>query len=81
MTITNFYFRNLRPHPNVVLLLGVCQNPVCIVTEFLPRGSLWDILNSTQPINTSLKKKIIRDVASGLYHLHNEVGKLLKNFQ
>ena len=31
-------------HPNVVLFMGLCLNPVCIVTEFCARGSLADVL-------------------------------------
>ena len=34
-------------HPNVCLFLGCClQPPSCyaIVTELVPRGSLWDVL-------------------------------------
>jgi hypothetical protein len=28
----------LRPHVNIVQFLGVCLNPLCVVTEFLPNG-------------------------------------------
>jgi serine/threonine protein kinase len=32
-------------HPNVVLYMGICLSPqVCIVTEYVVRGSLFDIL-------------------------------------
>ena len=31
-------------HPNIVLFMGLCLNPVCIVTEFCARGSLSDVL-------------------------------------
>ena len=28
----------LRPHVNIVQFLGVCLNPLCIITEFLSNG-------------------------------------------
>jgi hypothetical protein len=31
-------------HPNVVLFMGVCLEPPCIVTEWCGRGSLYDVL-------------------------------------
>ena len=30
----------LRPHVNIVQFLGVCLNPLCIVSEFLPNGEI-----------------------------------------
>jgi serine/threonine protein kinase len=67
----------LRPHPNVVLFLGVVQDPVCIVTEYMSKGSLDHILKSDIPIGQSLMIKIMKDAASGLFHLHNEVNFLI----
>ena len=32
-------------HPNIVALLGVSIRPMCIVLEFAPMGSLFDILD------------------------------------
>ncbi len=31
-------------HPNVVMFMGLCLNPVCVVTEFCARGSLSDVM-------------------------------------
>ena len=31
-------------HPNIVLFMGLCLNPVCIVTELCARGSLCDVI-------------------------------------
>jgi len=60
-------------HPNVVLFMGACTNPpnLCIVTEFLPRGSLWHILHDRN-INISWKLiiKMATDAARGMYYLH-----------
>ena len=31
-------------HPNVVMFLGVCTEPPCVITEFCARGSMLDAL-------------------------------------
>jgi ankyrin repeat protein len=60
-------------HPNVVLFMGACTNPpnLCIVTEYLPRGSLWHILHD-RSVNISWKLiiKMATDAARGMYYLH-----------
>lgn len=35
-------------HPNVVLFMGLCLDPPCIVTEFCARGSLYDVLKKAR---------------------------------
>ena len=35
-------------HPNVVLFMGLCLEPPCIVTEFCARGSLYDVLKKAR---------------------------------
>lgn len=58
-------------HPNVVLLMGACLNPlnqVVIVTEFLPRGNLKECMMEIKSL--PLRLKISHDIASGLSWLH-----------
>ncbi|KAL6063114.1 Tyrosine-protein kinase receptor [Balamuthia mandrillaris] len=69
--------QNLRPHSNVVLLLGVCvhpEHPLCIVTELLPKGSLLDFLKSQEAANLNHKDllRIAKGIAAGMQHLHAE---------
>uniref|UniRef100_A0A5B7AGN7 non-specific serine/threonine protein kinase n=1 Tax=Davidia involucrata TaxID=16924 RepID=A0A5B7AGN7_DAVIN len=60
-------------HPNVVLFMGaVTHSPnLSILTEFLPRGSLFKLLHRT---NTQLDEKrrmrMTLDVAKGMNYLH-----------
>eukprot|EP01119_Soliformovum_irregulare_P018574 TRINITY_DN572_c0_g1_i4.p1 TRINITY_DN572_c0_g1~~TRINITY_DN572_c0_g1_i4.p1 ORF type:complete len:2028 (+),score=485.52 TRINITY_DN572_c0_g1_i4:812-6085(+) len=65
--------KNLRPHVNLIHLLGVCSNseyPLSIVTEFMPRGSLDKLLALELPIKTKLS--ICSGIAAGMMHLHLE---------
>jgi len=68
--------KNLRPHPNVCDLLGVCTKPefpICIVTELLSEGSLVDLIqNGKISIDANLAVTIAKDIASGMSHLHKE---------
>jgi serine/threonine protein kinase len=68
--------RNIRPHPHVLLSLGVCTDPgypLCILTEFMAKGSLWDYLeNSSNDVTNAQKLKILGDVAKGMQHLVSE---------
>jgi len=61
---------HIQPHRNVVQFLGICTSPVlCIVTEFMERGSLADYLKSDSELDWELKTRVITDVASGMAHL------------
>jgi len=61
--------RNMKPHRNVVLFLGIIVNPFCIVTEFLGKGDLWSYLKTNSPMDWKLKLRIINDIALGMQHL------------
>jgi Protein tyrosine and serine/threonine kinase len=65
--------RQLRPHRNVVQLLGVCDEPFCLVTEFVDRGALdaW-LREQTVAPKVSLLQSICRGIACGVFHLHEE---------
>ncbi|KYR02832.1 SMAD/FHA domain-containing protein [Tieghemostelium lacteum] len=60
-------------HPNVVLFMGTCnlQGDLSIVTEYLNRGSVRDVLNSPKPIDWNTKIKMSIDIAQGMNYLHN----------
>ncbi|KAL6076205.1 ptk6 protein tyrosine kinase [Balamuthia mandrillaris] len=67
--------RKLRPHPNVVQLIGVCMNPdypLCIVMEYMPRGCLLDYLRKGNELDEKRMVLMARDVAAGMLHLHSE---------
>lgn len=68
------FVRSLRPHPNCVLFLGITTppDPVCIITEFVERGSLETLLLSKEEISPDVKLKIVKGIALGMFHLHSE---------
>ncbi|CAA7060147.1 unnamed protein product [Microthlaspi erraticum] len=64
--------RKLR-HPNVLLFMGaVCsEKKSAIVMEYLPRGSLFKILHSSnQPLDKKRRLRMALDVARGMNYLH-----------
>jgi serine/threonine protein kinase len=65
---------NLKPHPNVVKLIGVCKEPqFAIVLEYMEHGSLEKLVfNHEIKLEYDLLVGIARDVAAGIYHLHSE---------
>ncbi|KAL6079714.1 non-membrane spanning protein tyrosine kinase [Balamuthia mandrillaris] len=71
--------KRLRPHANVVLLMGVCMeegHPFCLVTEFLPKGDLLRFLQSKEGKKAMKDEKTLlrmaREIAAGMSHLHAE---------
>ncbi|KAG1333986.1 putative serine/threonine-protein kinase EDR1 [Cocos nucifera] len=67
--------RRLR-HPNVVLFMGAVTRPpnLSIVSEFLPRGSLYRILHRPNcQIDEKRRIKMALDVAKGMNCLHTSV--------
>eukprot|EP01119_Soliformovum_irregulare_P025030 TRINITY_DN9140_c1_g1_i1.p1 TRINITY_DN9140_c1_g1~~TRINITY_DN9140_c1_g1_i1.p1 ORF type:complete len:808 (-),score=157.86 TRINITY_DN9140_c1_g1_i1:51-2474(-) len=65
------FMQEMQPHRNVVTFLGVCQDPLCIVTEFLENGSL-DSLWKRMETPWKMKLQMIRDIAAGMLHLSLE---------
>ena len=44
-------------HPNIVLFMGVCLDPPCVVSEWCARGSLFDVLQKARK-NTTLAPQL-----------------------
>jgi serine/threonine protein kinase len=63
--------RHLRPHKNVVQLMGITSEPLALVTEFADNGSL-DVWLSKNAPDTPAKVELVKGIASGMYHLHAE---------
>eukprot|EP00186_Timspurckia_oligopyrenoides_P000180 CAMPEP_0182445108 /NCGR_PEP_ID=MMETSP1172-20130603/3349_1 /TAXON_ID=708627 /ORGANISM="Timspurckia oligopyrenoides, Strain CCMP3278" /LENGTH=1157 /DNA_ID=CAMNT_0024640817 /DNA_START=148 /DNA_END=3621 /DNA_ORIENTATION=+ len=60
-------------HPNVIKCLGVCTKPpnYMMITEFMPRGTLYDVLHKGQmQLNWVLMKRIVLDIVRGMAYIH-----------
>lgn len=60
-------------HPNVLSLMGCCPRPpeVCIIMEYMPRGSLYQILQDSRiPLSWQLIQRMALDAARGMNFLH-----------
>ncbi|KAL0046815.1 hypothetical protein WJX82_010624 [Trebouxia sp. C0006] len=71
-------------HPNVVLLMGLCLNPVCVVSEFCARGSLSDVIKKAatskifaQLLDWPKRLSMALDAAKGMLQLHNHNPSIL----
>lgn len=61
-------------HPNVILFMGAVTSPqrLCIVTEFLPRGSLFRLLQrNTTRLDWRRRVHMALDIARGMNYLHH----------
>lgn len=65
-------------HPNVILFMGLCPEPPCVVTEYCSRGSLYDVLQAakTDPslarqLDWSRRLGLALDAAKGMLYLHS----------
>ena len=64
-------------HPNIVQFMGACTKPphLCIVTQFVPRGSLFKMLHRAQPgalanLDERRRLQMALDVCRGMNYLH-----------
>jgi len=60
-------------HPNLVLFLGACLEPkLCMVSEFMFGGSLFDLLYKKKKIPDHSKRCVLAlDIAKAMAFLHN----------
>ncbi len=64
---------NLRPHKNVVQLRGVCLQPLCVVMDFVPGGSLESRLqDKSKAVSWADVFKWSLGLIAGLHHVHCE---------
>ncbi len=62
--------QNLRPHPNVVGLLGIVKSPLSIVTTYYVLGSLHHVLKAN-PLPLPLTIQVLIDIAAGMVKKKN----------
>lgn len=62
--------KNLRNSPNVVMYMGYCSSPLCLVLEYCEKGSLYTLLMSSEDIPPKTINKIVIGIAKGLRFRH-----------
>jgi len=60
-------------HPTLVQIIGLCVEPICLVSECVPCGDLQKLVMDTehQPLDFPFALKIAHDIASGMRQLHS----------
>ncbi|CAN1179574.1 Probable serine/threonine-protein kinase PBL8 [Linum perenne] len=71
---------SIRPHPNIIQLLGYCTSPAALVYEFVPGGTLCSHLHdfashNRPPLTLTRRLNIARDMAVVLCHLQPQRGR------
>lgn len=61
-------------HPNILKFMGACVKPpnLMIVTEFMARGTLFDILHqSSMKVTWAMRRRMALDSCRGMRYLHD----------
>eukprot|EP00005_Dracoamoeba_jomungandri_P007824 CAMPEP_0174279000 /NCGR_PEP_ID=MMETSP0439-20130205/61790_1 /TAXON_ID=0 /ORGANISM="Stereomyxa ramosa, Strain Chinc5" /LENGTH=307 /DNA_ID=CAMNT_0015371475 /DNA_START=473 /DNA_END=1393 /DNA_ORIENTATION=- len=59
-------------HPNIVQLYASFTTPeICMVMEFMSRGSLHSLLHSSQTLSWDIIKRLMIDATKGMSYLHS----------
>lgn len=67
--------------PHCVVLKGVCLDPFALITEFVPNGDLYSIVNKPDKfsIDWHLRLKISLDMARGMQFMHVQSPPIIHN--
>lgn len=60
-------------HPNILRFMGACVKPpnLMIITEFMARGTLFDVLHQSQmKVTWPMRRKMALDTCKGMRYLH-----------
>jgi serine/threonine protein kinase len=61
-------------HPNILKFFGACVKPpnLMIVTEFMARGTLFDVLHQSQmKVTWPMRRRMALDTCKGVCYLHD----------
>ena len=58
--------------PTLLKFIGATEDsPLCIITEYLPKGSLFDDLHKNHQLNATMRTIAAFDIARGIQYLHS----------
>eukprot|EP01102_Stenamoeba_stenopodia_P016420 TRINITY_DN5740_c0_g2_i2.p1 TRINITY_DN5740_c0_g2~~TRINITY_DN5740_c0_g2_i2.p1 ORF type:complete len:822 (+),score=142.44 TRINITY_DN5740_c0_g2_i2:142-2607(+) len=58
-------------HPCIVSLEGICFQPLCMILECVPHGTLYDVIHSKFEMTDHIRLKIAENIASAVNRLHS----------
>lgn len=53
-------------------MLGLCLDPLLLLFEWLPEGTLYDYIETHPEMSDSQKNKFGVDIGKALYYLHHQ---------
>jgi len=63
----------MRSHKNIAQFVGICVEPLCLISDFYNDGSLWNYLQDyTRTMDENDMKKVAKEICCGMAHLHQE---------
>ena len=68
-------------HPNIVPFVGLCTQPLSIILQYAPMGSLESILKEYKRTNAQLGLTIYQKLITQVYHLSNHFDILIDSFR
>eukprot|EP01118_Nematostelium_gracile_P007130 TRINITY_DN2304_c0_g1_i1.p1 TRINITY_DN2304_c0_g1~~TRINITY_DN2304_c0_g1_i1.p1 ORF type:complete len:531 (-),score=133.00 TRINITY_DN2304_c0_g1_i1:70-1662(-) len=63
---------NIRPHENVIQLLGISTEPYSIVVKYYEEGSLYNYIEKGNPLPEKEIISLLKGIAAGVSHIHSE---------
>lgn len=67
------YFKSKLHHKNILTFLGAAlETTSFLITEYMDRGNLSDVLSSEPNISMKLKIQMAIDAAEGIFYLHSQ---------
>lgn len=67
-------------HPNIVQFIGVSSQPPCIVSEYVEKGNLSDLIRNTstsKDLSWAMLLKMLTEAATGMLYLHARTSPII----
>lgn len=58
-------------HKHIISFIGYCPDEEGFLMEYMPKGSLWDLLRGNEEISWKLRYQIAIDISEGMCYLHD----------
>lgn len=69
----------MKGHKNIAQFLGICTEPLCLVSDFYRDGSLYNFLGDfNKTMDENDVKRFAKDICCAMAHLHQEGKKIIK---